>query len=340
MGNTEEDGTIHVPEFRLPRSGFLTTETILALERQAQADKALAKACPYAPTILASAAETIAFRQCLDKHFYPPLIARHRALYDVHSHPKLIAGVSTEVFTPTHGIPVDRRDHVLVNLHGGGFVIGGRAAGQIDSIPIAAVGKIKVVSVDYRMAPEYRFPVATEDVVKVYQALLQDYSPRNIGIYGSSAGALLTAQTVAWLQRAGVPLPGAIGMFFGGGGYFGEGDAGHYYAARSGVPLAHVTSARENPYFSHTDDDDPLAFPVRSREIMARFPPSLLVSATRDFALSSVVQMHSSLVDAGIEARLHVWEGLDHDFHVYPELPQSRRLYEVAVKFFAEHLRA
>jgi epsilon-lactone hydrolase len=96
----------------------------------------------------------------------------------------------------------------LINLHEGGFVFGGRWGGQIESIPIAAVGKFKVMSVDYRMAPEHRFPAASGDVAAVYRELLNTYQPKNIGIYGCSACGLLTAQAVAWLQKEGLPPPG------------------------------------------------------------------------------------------------------------------------------------
>jgi len=71
---------------------------------------------------------------------------------------------------------------------------------------------------------------------------------------------------------------------------------------------------------------------------MSKFPPSLLVAATRDKALSSVVYTHSLLVAQGVEAELHVWEGLGHAFFYDPDLPQSREVYAVVIKFFDTHL--
>jgi monoterpene epsilon-lactone hydrolase len=71
--------------------------------------------------------------------------------------------------------------------------------------PIASIGKIKVISVDYRQAPEYAFPSASEDVATVYRELLKTYKPTNIGIYGCSAGGLLTAETIAWFQKEKLP---------------------------------------------------------------------------------------------------------------------------------------
>lgn len=327
------DGTVHVRAFDLPLSGFLSAETQAVLRRQAKEREELNKVCP-----IKDFKDLVAIRQCLEKHYYPALIARHRARYPVTIQPETIAGVATEIITPAEGVSATNRQRVLINLHGGGFIAGGRWGGQAESIPIAAVGKFKVVAVDYRMAPEHRFPAASEDAAAVYRELLKTYEAKNIGLYGCSAGGVLTAQTVAWLQREGLPPPGAVGMFCGAGSYWGEGDSGHFTAALSGISLSMVTVPQENPYFKDVDSNDPLAFPMRSPQITAKFPPSLLIASTRDVALSSVAQMHSRLVAQGVEADLHVWEGLDHAFFFDPDLPESREVYDVTAKFFDRHL--
>ena len=71
---------------------------------------------------------------------------------------------------------------------------------------------------------------------------------------------------------------------------------------------------------------------------MKHFPPSLLIAGTRDPALSSVVQTHSVLVSQGVDAELHIWEGLGHAFFFDPDLPQSKEVYAVMAKFFDDHL--
>jgi carboxylesterase type B len=101
------------------------------------------------------------------------------------------------------------RGRVLINLHGGAFLWGAHSGGLVESIPVASVGKLKVISVDYRQGPEATFPAASEDVAAVYTALLKRYEPQNIGIYGCSAGGVLTAQSVAWIAAHGLPRPGA-----------------------------------------------------------------------------------------------------------------------------------
>src|SRR5258707_1314328 len=94
----------------------------------------------------------------------------------------------------------DKPAAVLINVHGGGFICFAPPESHSESVPIASVGKIKIVSIDYRQAPEYTFPSASEDVEAVYRELLKTYKPGNIGIYGCSAGGALTAQSMAWFE--------------------------------------------------------------------------------------------------------------------------------------------
>lgn len=117
-----------------------------------------------------------------------------------------------------------RKARVLINLHGGGFAGCWPGCAELESRPIAFLGQVRVVSVDYRQAPDNKFPAASEDVANVYRALLKTYKPNEIGIYGCSAGGMLTAESVAWFQQHALPTPGAIGIFCAGAGEFG-GDA-------------------------------------------------------------------------------------------------------------------
>ena len=139
-------------------------------------------------------------------------IARQRELFAVDREEATIGGVHAYVYTPRDGIAAENRDRVLIDLHGGGFRECWPACAELESMPIAALGRIKVVSLDYRQGPEHRHPAASEDVAAAYRELLKSYRPENIGIYGCSAGGMLTGMSVAWFQRHGLPRPGAIGI--------------------------------------------------------------------------------------------------------------------------------
>jgi acetyl esterase/lipase len=329
---THADDPVQAPSaiatLELPPSSLLTAEQRVAAARSEAESKAL-RACIH------SAGKNIAaIRKCVDQST-AATVDRQKALYKVRIESQTVAGVETEVFMPMAGVPENHRNKLLINLHGGGFGVGWPFVAQLESIPIAALGGYKVMSVNYRMAPEHKFPAAVEDVTALYRELLRSYEPGNIGVYGCSAGAVLTAEVVARIQKDNLPRPGAIGMLCAAAAFWGEGDSGYIGAAILGVK---PDSIHSSAYFQPADPNDPLVFPARSPEVLARFPPSLLVSSTRDKALSSVVFTHSQLVKLGVKAELHVWEGLGHGFFSDPDLPQSREVYDVVVSFFNSQL--
>ena len=198
-------------------------------------------------------------------------------------------------------------------------------------MPIASLGRIKVIAVDYREGPDHKFPAASQDVAAVYQEVLKSYPPQNIGLYGCSAGGMLTAMSVAWFQLHNLPRPGAIGIYCSGAGTpkgmsFMGGDAA-YTAMPLGearvVPPPGSTPGKEhNPsahgYLEETDPGDPLVNPVNSAAVLAKFPPTLIITGTRDFALSGALYTDAQLSKAGVDAELHVWEGLFHGFFYNP----------------------
>lgn len=343
LPRVESDGTIHVSAFDLPESSFLRKDTRAAL-RQIRADDSFQAALRNCPPIADANPETAPhIRQCQADAFYKTELYRSvRSRYAVTLVPQEIGGVYTEIFTPVDGVERKNENRVLINLHGGGSYYGARINSHLESIPIAAVGRIKVVSIDYRQPPEYTFPAASEDVAVVYRELLKRYEPKNIGVYGCSAGGALTAQSIAWFYQKGLPLPAAIGMFCFGAptaetGDALESDSSNISKALTGLNLKEWVRSSPN-YYHGVDRKNPLASPGDYDDIMAKFPPSLLISGTRDFALSSVLTTHAQLVRLGVRADLHVWEGMTHAFQYYPVLPESREAYEVIVRFFETHL--
>lgn len=267
----------------------------------------------------------------------PPIKAL-RDTYPVKVSAVEMGGVYTEVFEPTEGVSDSNRDKVLINLHGGGFQIGSRSTSHTESIPIAALGKIRVISIDYQLAPEYQFPAASIDVGKVYQQLLKQYSPKNIGLYGCSAGAMLTAQSIAHFIELNLPMPGAIGLLCGGApqARMFHSDSSIIGGRLAGYDL--VGYLGKNPYFKGVSKTKAVAFPGDFNSILSHFPPALLISGTRDFALSSVITTHSKLRSLGRSADLFVFEGMDHAFHYYHRLPESQSVYRILVEFFEKEL--
>jgi len=319
------DGTLEVPAQVVPMSTFLSPEA-KAYVTQHLKDM-------QDPEILKQDAGV--------PRFMKGYLARDYQLFAFDKKDQKIGGVHVYVYTPKNGIAAKNKKRILINLHGGGFSGCWPGCAELESIPVSALGQIEVVSVDYRQGPDHKFPAASEDVASVYQELLKTYKPRNIGIYGCSAGGMQTALSVAWFQTHNFPTPGAIGIFCAGaGGVFG-GDA-LYTAGPLGearmAPPSPPTSRVPLGYFSDADPNDPMVAPVKSPQVLAKFPPTLVITATRGFELSAALYTHEQLVKAGVDTELHVWEGLFHGFFYNVDVPESKDAFNVMVKFFDRHL--
>jgi epsilon-lactone hydrolase len=331
----DADGTVHVPAMTVPVSSFLSPEGKAYLaEHLKQVQR---------PEML------------VQTNGVPPLLAgylqRQRAVFAVERQDTTVGGVHAYVYTPKAGISVANQKRILIDLHGGGFSGCWPGCAELESLPIAALGRIKVVSLDYREGPKYRFPAASEDVAAAYRELLKTFRSEDIGIYGCSAGGMLTGMSVAWFQRHELPAPGAVGIFCAGAtaaaGGFGFGGDATYTTLPLGEGRAPPTTSPEGSkaakqpglgYLAQTDPHDPLVAPAASAEVLGKFPPTLIITGTRGFELSSAVYTHSQMVKLGVDAQLHVWEGMFHGFFYNPDVPESRECYDVIVKFFARHL--
>jgi epsilon-lactone hydrolase len=332
-GNTEPPavdpaGSVHVPALDVPFSNFASPESRTAFVKRSQDHRV--------PPPNADIGTMRAFYDSYNR----ALAARAKELYPVNVEQALIGGVRTEIITPKSGIAKRNQKRVLVNLHGGAFLWGEGAGGEEESVPIASVGQIKVITVAYRQGPENKYPAASEDVAAVYRELVRTYAPVNIGIYGCSAGGILTAEAVAWFQKRMLPRPGAIGTFCGSASGFG-GDSVYVafpLAAQNALPGAKEGALSFSPYFSEASPQDPFVLPINSADVLRKFPPTLLIAGSRDFAVSSLFHTQAALTNVGVETELHIWDGMWHAFFIDPDLPESKEVYNVIVKFFDRHL--
>ncbi len=322
-------GTVHVQALDVPFSTFASIE----------AQKAFVGRTTGSRQGPPAGADIKTLREFYDK-YNVALAARAKELYPVDIKPQVIGGVRTEVITPKGGVTKQNRNRVLINLHGGAFLWGEGAGGEEESVPIASVGQITVITVAYRQGPEFKFPAASEDVAAVYQDLLRTYEPSNIGIYGCSAGGILTAESIAWLQKRNLPRPGAIGTFCGSASGFGGDSVYVAFPLSAQTPLvgARTGELSFSPYFSEASTADPLVLPINSSDVLAKFPPTLLLAGSRDFAASSLFNTQAALSNVGVETELHIWDGMWHAFFIDPDLPESKEVYGVIVKFFDRHL--
>ena len=224
----------------------------------------------------------------------------------------------------------------MLNLHGGGF--NSDSGSYTEAIPIAGYTKIKVVAVLYRLSPEVKFPAAVDDSIAVYKELLKTYQPKHIVIYGTSAGAILTAEVAAKIKQLGMPMPAALGIFSGMGDFGRMGDSIAMYALRglSGHLDPPAPGAHDPYYVGETDPKDPVLSPIYGD--LHGLPPTLFVTSGRDLLLSGTVNLHRAYLLAGVDARLVVYDALPHAFWYDPKLPEAIEANHIMADFFVKEL--
>lgn len=279
-----------------------------------------------------SGPETLAERRARTDAWRAQDSAEARRIYPVNVEETSIAGVRTDIITPL-STPEASRNRVLINLHGGGF--NSDSGSLIEGVPIANLAKIKVVSVYYRLAPENPFPAAVDDVIAVYKELLKTYKAESIGIFGTSAGAILTCEVTVRLKQLGLPLPAALGIFSVLTDYSRPGDSRQIFALDGLAGELQPQDPNRPPddqYAGKTDRKDPVLSPLFAD--LHGMPPSLLVTSTRDMLLSDTAIFQRALLGAGNDAQLVVFEALPHAFWYHFQLPETTEALALMAKFF------
>jgi monoterpene epsilon-lactone hydrolase len=257
--------------------------------------------------------------------------AEQRKTHDVTVADDVIADVPVRRIAPAAG-KVDR-SRVLLNLHGGGFATD--AGSLTENIPIAALGGIEVVAVLYRFAPEHPYPAAVDDALAVYKALLADHQPADIGVYGTSAGAVIGPQLMMRLKAEGLPLPGVLGVFSGEPDLVGTADSLKIFSrAAEGQLLIDCRQA----YLGQADPHDPMLSPIFGD--LSFFPPTLCLSSARDALLSGTINLNRKLSDDGVATELVVYDALPHAFWAYILAPESEDAFRRMAAFLVRHLGA
>ncbi len=314
------DGTAHVTRV-VPVPGTISPE----------AQKQLARPASDAPRH-----ETIEQRRAETDKWQNRAGQEARQVYPAQIEEKEIAGVPVRIIIPSNAAS-DLRDRVLINVHGGGF--NSDSGSLTESIPIASLTKTKVVAILYRLAPEHPFPAAVGDIVAVYQQLLKTYRPEKMALYGTSAGAVLTAEVAVRLRQLKLPLPAALGIFSGFGDFSQPGDSRAIFALNgfSGPLTPPLPGGNpDSSYTKSTSLKDPVLSPIFAN--LTGFPPTLFITSTRDLLLSGTTILHRAFLRAGVDAQLVVFEALPHAFWNNVHLPESREADEIMARFFVKHL--
>jgi len=252
--------------------------------------------------------------------------------------PIMLDGVKAYMVTPS-SIPPQNRNRLLVHVHGGCFVSFPGESGTVEAVYMAGIGGFRVISVDYRMPPDHPYPAALDDAITAWKAATRMASPKNMAIFGSSAGGNLTLAMVLRAKQEKLPLPAAIAPGTPMSDLTNAGDSFRTNAMLDNVLVAPGANCDQRAalYTAGRDPKDPLLSPVYGD--LRGFPPAILTTGTRDLLLSSTVRVHRKLRQAGIEAVLQVYEGQSHA-HYYRDVsaPETREAFTEIAQFFDKHL--
>ncbi len=248
-----------------------------------------------------------------------------------------IAGVRVFMATPGH-LPQANRDRLLIHVHGGGYVLYPGEAGAGEAMLMAGYGRFKVISIDYRMPPDFPFPAALDDAMAVWRAVLREHDPRKMAIFGSSAGGGLTLAMILRARSEGLALPAAIAPGTPWADLTGAGDSLMANAFVDNVLVSESgwAGAAAALYAGGHDLHDPLLSPIYGD--FQGFPPAILTSGTRDLFLSLAVRTHRKLRQAGVDAALQVFEGQSHAQYLDPFVPETEEAFGEIARFLAMRL--
>jgi monoterpene epsilon-lactone hydrolase len=249
-----------------------------------------------------------------------------------------IDGVRAFIVTPDVIAP-ENKNRLLIHVHGGCYVLNPGEAALPEAMFMAGFGHFKVIAVDYRMPPEAYFPAALDDGLTVYKNAIKTTNPKNIAIFGSSAGGALTLEMVLKAKQDGLPLPGAIAPGTPMSDVTKVGDTFVTNAMLDNVLVSPdgFCDAGTKVYANGHDLKDPLLSPVYGD--MKGFPPTILTSGTRDLLLSNTVRVHRKLRQAGVDAMLQVYEGQSHaQYYRDDTSPEAKEAFEEIAGFFDKHL--
>ena len=238
---------------------------------------------------------------------------------------------TVHVITPDGVADDDRR--VFLDIHGGAWVLGGGDLCVMTGSATATTVGARTWSVDYRMPPDHPFPTPLDDCVAAYKALLAERSPEEIVVGGTSAGGNLAAALVLRVRDSGFPLPAAVVINTGAFDLTGASDSW-----QTNLGLDNLLTGSEKPcmelYAGSHDLREPYISPLFGD--LTEFPPTILLTGTRDRLLSDNVRMHRALRNAGVDARLHVWEAAGHGGFL-GTAPEDRERFGEMRSFSEEH---
>jgi acetyl esterase/lipase len=231
-------------------------------------------------------------------------------------------------------------DKAILYFHGGGFRLGSVSSHRELIARIAEASGCRVLAINYRLAPEHRFPAPLEDAIAAYGWMLdQGLGPENIAFAGDSAGGNLVLAAMLSLRERGAPLPAAAVLM---SPWTDLAATSASYVSRANADPIHarpmILALAKNYLGEHSDPFHPLASPLYAE--LAGLPPLLIQVGDRETVLDDSVMFADKARAAGIDVELQIWDGMIHVFQMFAsELAEARQAIDSIAKFLKRHLQ-
>ena len=227
------------------------------------------------------------------------------------------------------------KDHVLLYLHGGGFVYGMTPPHLQMVAYLAKKAGIRSLMVDYRLGPDHPFPAALDDCVTAYRWLLkQGISAQNIVVAGDSAGGNLTITTMMKLRDSGEPLPAAAACLSPAADLTTR--ENNLKAPQDPLLPPKAITLYHNAYVAQNDARDPLISPVFGD--WHGLPPLLVHAGEDEILRDDAVRIEQIARAAGVDVRLEIYPRMWHVWQINAGLPQAVQSLDDIAQFLSSHL--
>ncbi len=264
---------------------------------------------------------------------YEPTVKRAIEKYDLEIEAIHINGTACLQINPSDWSAHDGL--CILYCYGGGMVEGGPYEDLIITTGLAHHLSARVVSVDYRLAPEHPYPAAQRDVTRVYAVLLDDYGASRLALAGESSGGNLALALMVQLRDQKIDLPLCAALFSPWVDLSSRGDNHEINDDRDPTLNTAWVNAAANLYAPNQALDDPAISPLYAE--LNGLPPIIISTGSRDLLLSGCLSLARKLRDSGVDCDLRVWEGLWHVFEFYDEIPEAAQSIREMADFIRAH---
>ncbi len=255
-----------------------------------------------------------------------------KTLYSIED--RVINGITTLWITPQQ---LKHEDKVMIFIHGGGWIVNTRKAQLKLQADVADSLGVKLVSIEYRLAPENPYPAAVNDIVAAYKGVIKEYGAKNTAIFGTSAGGGLTLATLLRLKADGLPLPAASAPLSPGADMTASGYMYRDVGLQDPILPPYGTYTAMQGYVGKADPKDPLVSPVFGD--YTGITPLFLLAGTAEIIGSDAIRVAASARNQGADVTLLVSDGMWHvPIGNGSGVPELQLAYDEMIKFFKQQM--